>query len=812
MKTKLFIFIMALLPAIIFAEIIDSMPVGPGVMYYHDYLEQGPWHLYILKIDLENEHIQLETAKADDKLAGFEKPSSMAKRKNVDGHKVVAATNGDFYNTSTGVPINAQVLQGELLRQPINREAFGITEDKEPLAGIFSYSGFVWGKNDTLSAIHGINETRNTDYLVLYNKYMGAKTGTNEWGTEVITEYVNDPVINDTVYLEVVAKDSIQEIGHGNNSIPSNGLVLSGHGESRDFLNQAVFIGDTIKMILKLSPETRRIRELIGGGPSMIRNGSVSVPTGSFSSDRHPRTAVGFSQDSSKLFLFVVDGRQSGFSIGMSLYELAGYMLEWGVYHGINFDGGGSSAMVVRNNVMNSPSDGVERSVSNALLIVSTAPVSDFSKLWIKQRYVFLLPGTTKQFSADGYDQYNNKVTYPTDQLNWNCDSNIGMIDVNGLFTAGDDTTSGFIYSVIDPISDSVLIHITTIGEIKLAPDPVILELGEKQQLSATARDYYGHKIDLSQDEYEWSVIGEIGTISATGFFSANTIGEGAVIASYESVADTVPVTVGAATNVLVDDFSDVSNWTVSTAIASGTFTLSTEVYYSEPSSGKMDYNLLTGGTSALYLNIALPISGTPDAVGIYVYGDSSNHWLRGEFKDHDGEKFIVNFTESSPGIDWNNEWQYVEILLEDAIPSWANPSAVLNFPIEWTRIYLVETKDDNKGSGTIYFDDLNIRFIESTGISQNDVPVAEKFQLLSHYPNPFNNTSNFEIQLMDTGNITLTFYNVKGAEVDKMILINGAAGRHIIPWKPNNLSSGIYFYTIKMKSQFVHGKCLLLK
>jgi len=812
LKTKYILFVLALFPAIIFAEIINTIPVGPGVMYYHDYLEEGPWHLYILQVDLENEWIQIETAKADDNIAGFEKPSSMAKRNDYDDHKIVGATNGDFYNTSTGVPINAQVLQGELLRLPITREAFGITDNKEPFEGIFSYSGFVWGKDDTLSAIHGVNEDRESNYLVLYNKYIGSKTGTNEWGAEIIAEYVNDPMINDTVYLKIVAKDSILESGHGNNTIPSNGVVLSGHGVSRDFLNAATFVGDTIKMVLKLSPETRRIRELIGGGPSMIRNGSVTVPSGSFSSDRHPRTAIGFSQDSTKLYLFVVDGRQTGFSIGMSLYELADYMMERGVYHGINFDGGGSSAMVVRNSVMNSPSDGVERSVSNALMIVSTAPISDFSKLWIKQRYVFLLPGTTKQFSADGYDKYNNKVTYPIDQINWNCDSNIGTIDVNGLFTAGNDTASGYISTMIDSIKDSVLVHITEIGEIELEPDPIILEVGEKQQLSATAQDYFGHKIDLSLDEYEWTVTGGVGTISETGYFSANTISKGEIIATYGFVADTVSVTVGAATTVLVDDFDDVDNWTVSSAIATGTFTLSTDVYYSEPSSGKMEYNLLTGGTSALYMDILLPISGTPDAVGIYVYGDSSNHWLRGEFKDNDGEKFIVNFTDSSPGIDWKNEWQYVEILLEDAIPSWVNSTAVLNYPITWTRIYLVETKDANKGSGTIYFDDLKIRFIESSGIEKTDRQDADHFCLEKQYPNPFNNTSNFQIQLIDSGDITFTFYNVNGKEVDKMILLNKGPGQYTVPWISRYLPSGIYLYSIQMGSQKTQGKCLLIK
>jgi exopolysaccharide biosynthesis protein len=76
-----------------------------------------------------------------------------------------------------------------------------------------------------------------------------------------------------------------------------------------------------------------------------------------YDTDIHPRTAVGFSQDSTKLYFFTVDGRQPGYSVGMSLEELASYMLGWGVYQGVNLDGGGSTTMVVRNIVVNSPSD-----------------------------------------------------------------------------------------------------------------------------------------------------------------------------------------------------------------------------------------------------------------------------------------------------------------------------------------------------------------------------------------------------------------------------------------------------------------------
>jgi len=83
---------------------------------------------------------------------------------------------------------------------------------------------------------------------------------------------------------------------------------------------------------------------------------------------------VGFSADSSKLFLVTVDGRRESDS-GMSLAELARLMLDLGVYEGMNLDGGGSTTMVVDGKVVNSPSDERgERAVGSGLLVVFDAP------------------------------------------------------------------------------------------------------------------------------------------------------------------------------------------------------------------------------------------------------------------------------------------------------------------------------------------------------------------------------------------------------------------------------------------------------
>jgi exopolysaccharide biosynthesis protein len=85
---------------------------------------------------------------------------------------------------------------------------------------------------------------------------------------------------------------------------------------------------------------------------------------------RHPRTAVGLSRDGTTLFLLTVDGRSEN-SGGMTLVELADAFRRLGAWQAMNFDGGGSTTMVLGGTVVNKPSDTTgEREVGNALLVV----------------------------------------------------------------------------------------------------------------------------------------------------------------------------------------------------------------------------------------------------------------------------------------------------------------------------------------------------------------------------------------------------------------------------------------------------------
>jgi hypothetical protein len=134
----------------------------------------------------------------------------------------------------------------------------------------------------------------------------------------------------------------------------------------------------TVRAVLRFNPDVGPLHTVIGGWGWLVRDGtSIAAQVDSlegtvprFSAKRHPRTAVGVSRDSATLWLVTVDGRQTS-SAGMSLVELADMMRSLGAWQALNFDGGGSSTMVVEGRLVNAPSDSAGERPSGNLLAVA---------------------------------------------------------------------------------------------------------------------------------------------------------------------------------------------------------------------------------------------------------------------------------------------------------------------------------------------------------------------------------------------------------------------------------------------------------
>lgn len=100
------------------------------------------------------------------------------------------------------------------------------------------------------------------------------------------------------------------------------------------------------------------IHNAISGSDHIVTDGKPTTDQREFSTTAHPRTAIGYTTNR-KLHLVTVDGRQPGISEGMSLVELANFMLSLGCTQAINLDGGGSTTMAIADpkpRVLNTPS------------------------------------------------------------------------------------------------------------------------------------------------------------------------------------------------------------------------------------------------------------------------------------------------------------------------------------------------------------------------------------------------------------------------------------------------------------------------
>ena len=148
---------------------------------------------------------------------------------------------------------------------------------------------------------------------------------------------------------------------------------------AEDNRRQAVVAFGEARVQIRPGPEVTKAESwmtgAVGGFPVLVRgcralrSSELPGPV-RFTRAAHPRTAVGFSRDERTMYLVVVDGRRPGVP-GLTLPELAAWMRKTlKVCSALNLDGGGSSAMWIRDRIVNQPSDGLERRVANHLAVV----------------------------------------------------------------------------------------------------------------------------------------------------------------------------------------------------------------------------------------------------------------------------------------------------------------------------------------------------------------------------------------------------------------------------------------------------------
>jgi len=314
----------------------------------------------------------------------------MVRRANATGARVLAAVNGDFFELKSGENENNQVIAGEWWKglkvtdSPYDtydnaHVQFGMGAARRPLMDRFILDGKAWARGVMTPIITlNFNPSGDPEGTALYTSRYGAATPRDTARQTAEAPLASAGRRGDTLLF--VRRGAVSS--SSGSSIPADGGVLAAYGAGlRTKEVQAMAEGDTVKVLLATLPRIKRgaaPRMIIGGWPRILRDGrnvagDAATIEGTISRNaetRHPRTAVGFSRDSTRLYILAVDGRSES-SGGMTLVELADMMRKLGAWQAMNFDGGGSTTMVIDGVLVNRPSDqSGERTVGNALMVV----------------------------------------------------------------------------------------------------------------------------------------------------------------------------------------------------------------------------------------------------------------------------------------------------------------------------------------------------------------------------------------------------------------------------------------------------------
>ncbi|MFU8772565.1 MAG: phosphodiester glycosidase family protein [Anaerolineales bacterium] len=373
----------------------EWLPVADGIDF-RKYVLPDPNNVFVARMHRGNLDVTIESSIAQGRLSGgVETVSSMARRYDQainywpqwvgdpDGlepqvylpswgtrNRVVVAINGYYFNPYTGVPSQGQIHSGWYAKR---------FDDCESGTG---GSGFAWkfdrsvfiGKSVThltdrqfieyapgiRQYFHGINVPRGNDELIIYTSQYDSSTRTSpdDNAVEVLVELVEPKFIRPTP-TSIWGKVVEIEGGGGSTHIPFDHIVLSAHGTAKNFLENN--IGETVlisqemhgcPVIPELYFDWGNAYASIGGAYYFLEDGVIKFYSDDGAIYRHPRTAVAYTDE--YIYFIVVDGRNPGYSRGMTIAELAVFVRDvLGVSYGIALDGGGSSTMVINGEVVN---------------------------------------------------------------------------------------------------------------------------------------------------------------------------------------------------------------------------------------------------------------------------------------------------------------------------------------------------------------------------------------------------------------------------------------------------------------------------
>ena len=355
----------------------QTQAVAPGVDLFRSNdasLVNPPGAVAVHLLRLDPERVRLDAALSNGEVMDAERVADIAAR-----HQAVAAVNGGFFSIKNGEPTGVLKIGGELLSD--SAVARGIVairsrpgrkpELEFDQATLKMSLTFKAGGKDHRVAIDGLDTTRERGKLMLYTPSYHPHSDTAANGVEWA-------IAGRPLAVVEIRRDA------GQTHIPRGGGVLSFGGLDLPPDLEALVVGTRVtfepawKTINGLSPDRLDEADHIVNGAGLLKRNNQAITNwrevenlapATFLDVRHPRTLIGVDRRGF-IWLVAVDGRQPGYSLGMTFAELMTLVDRLELRDALNLDGGGSTTMIVKGVMVNKPSDPAgARAVSDAIIV-----------------------------------------------------------------------------------------------------------------------------------------------------------------------------------------------------------------------------------------------------------------------------------------------------------------------------------------------------------------------------------------------------------------------------------------------------------
>lgn len=396
--------------------------LAPGCNLYSMSFKNIERRMFVIEVDLTSPSVEIATAFADDMIPnpncnknvnnGYnlrETLSQLCVRKTAAGEGVLAGVNTGFFDSNDGIGRGAHIENGEIVYMnnpyvvavlPNHSWAFTVFKDgtascaKKVFEGKIDVAGKeinYYSVNDTIvrGGCHGrmmdfpvnlytsryrkiphpespsITNPLSTKALYVVARYTGAKMTVNDGWFEAEVVSVADgrsTALAEAPYLSENNEVAIQAYG----PTAENFAALKAGDKIR--LSAQMTVGGVVKPILT---ENSTMWQYITNGKNTLN----TVPKDhSFYTKSDPMTFVCVDKSATRVMIVEVDGRQTGYSIGVTAKEVTDIALHLGAWNSTRFDGGGSSAVwaktAAKTGIISRPSDkGGERSCMNYIYV-----------------------------------------------------------------------------------------------------------------------------------------------------------------------------------------------------------------------------------------------------------------------------------------------------------------------------------------------------------------------------------------------------------------------------------------------------------